>query len=65
MVAADGLGMRPAIAHCRLSLGEVHARSRQWDAARKQLVEAAALFRDMGMAALQQRAEEKLRELSG
>jgi tetratricopeptide (TPR) repeat protein len=65
MVAADGLGMRPAIAHCRLSLGDVHARSEQWDAARKHLGEAVALFRDMGMAALQERSEEKLRGLSG
>ncbi len=65
MVAADALGMRPAIAHCRLSLGEVHARSRQWDTARKHLDESAALFRDMGMASLRERAEETLRGLSG
>jgi hypothetical protein len=65
MVAADALGMRPAIAHCRLSLGEVLSRSGQWDTARQHLGEAAALSRDMGMASLWERAEQTLRGLSG
>jgi len=65
MTAADALGMRPAIAHCRLSLGELQVRAKHWDAARKHLEGAAALFRCMGMASLQERAEGKLRGPSG
>jgi tetratricopeptide (TPR) repeat protein len=61
MAAAETLGMRPAIAHCRLSLGELHARVKHWDAAQKELGEAAALFRAMGMPSLQVRAEGQLR----
>ena len=61
IAAADVLGMRPAIAHCRLGLGELEAQAKRGEAGRKHLEEAAALFRDMGMASLQARVEEKLR----
>jgi len=65
MTAADTLGMRPAIAHCWLSLGELHARANHWDAARTDLSDAASLFRDMGMTSLQERAERMLHRPSG
>jgi hypothetical protein len=53
--------MRPAIAHCRLGLGELEAQGKRGEAGRKHLEEAAALFREMGMASLQARVEETLR----
>jgi tetratricopeptide (TPR) repeat protein len=65
MTVAEALGMRPALAHCRLGLGELHSRAKRWGTAREHLEAATAMFRDMGMASLQERAEREVRGLAG
>ena len=46
---AERLGMRPLLARCRLSLGELWARTGRRDEARSELVSAVGLFESMGM----------------
>jgi class 3 adenylate cyclase/tetratricopeptide (TPR) repeat protein len=65
MTVAEALGMRPALARCRLGLGELHAQVGHGDPAREHLSAASALFRDMGIASLHERAERELRGLPG
>jgi hypothetical protein len=60
MSIADALGMRPAVAHCQLGLGELASRAGGRDAGREHLTAAAVLFREMGLTALQERAELQL-----
>jgi class 3 adenylate cyclase/tetratricopeptide (TPR) repeat protein len=62
MTMADPLGMRPALARCRLGLGELHARAGHHDAAREHFAVALALFREMGLASMQERVEQQLGE---
>jgi len=64
MTIADGLGMRPALAHCQLGLGELHARAGLRGTAREHLAAAVELFREMGLASMQERAERQLGEPS-
>jgi len=59
---ADPLGMRPALARCRLGLGELHARAGYRDAAREHFAVALALFREMGLTSMQERVERQLGE---
>jgi hypothetical protein len=60
---ADGLGMRPLAARCRLDLGLLcHARG-QPDRARALLLESAGEFREMGMGLWLSRAEAALAAL--
>jgi tetratricopeptide (TPR) repeat protein len=65
MAIAQGLGMRPALAHCHVGLGELNARAGRRGPARDHLAAASALFRDMGMTAGKERAERGLGELQG
>ena len=57
LAIAEPLGMRPAIAQCHLGLGELFRRIGRPDEARESLRLAAALFRDMGIERLRERAE--------
>jgi tetratricopeptide (TPR) repeat protein len=55
MTIAEALGMRPAQAHCRLGLGEMHARAGNHRAAGDHFSAASTLFGDMGVVSLQKR----------
>jgi class 3 adenylate cyclase/tetratricopeptide (TPR) repeat protein len=65
MAIAEPLGMRPAVAHCHLGLGELYVRAGRRDGAQEHLRTASGLFRDMGIASLHARAERQLSPLSG
>ena len=65
MLAAEPLGMRPAVAHCHLGLGELHTRAGRREEAQEYLRTASGLFRDMGIASLHARAERHLGSPSG
>jgi tetratricopeptide (TPR) repeat protein len=65
MGVAEPLGMRPAVAHCHLGLGELHARAGRRDGAQEHLRTASGLFHDMGIASLHARAERQLSPPSG
>ena len=60
MALAEGLGMRPLLARCHLSLGELARRIGQQTLARQHLDVAETLFREMGIAFWL----EKVRELA-
>jgi hypothetical protein len=64
MTGATELGMRPALAHSRLGLGELNAGAGKAAVAREHLTAAARLFGDIGIAAWQKRAERQLGKLS-
>jgi tetratricopeptide (TPR) repeat protein len=49
LALAEGLGMRPLVAHCHLGLGKLDRRTGQLEQAREHLTTAAALYREMGM----------------
>jgi tetratricopeptide (TPR) repeat protein len=50
LALAEELGMRPLVAHCRLGLGTLYARTTQADHARAELSTAIAMYRSMDMA---------------
>jgi tetratricopeptide (TPR) repeat protein len=54
---AEELNMRPLVAHCHLSLGELYARINQSDRAQKELSTAINLYRSMDMTAALRDAE--------
>jgi class 3 adenylate cyclase/tetratricopeptide (TPR) repeat protein len=56
MTLGAKLQMRPALAHCRLGLGELHARAGRHDLAEPHLAAAVALFGEMGIPSLRDRA---------
>jgi hypothetical protein len=60
MAIAEPLGMRPAVAHCLLGLGELYVRTGRGEVAQEHLHTAAGLFRDLGIAPLLARAERQL-----
>jgi hypothetical protein len=60
MAIAEPLGMRPAVAHCLLGLGELYVRTGRGEVAQEHLHTAAGLFRDLGIAPLQARAERQV-----
>ncbi len=60
---AERLGMRPLLARCRLSLGELWARTGRRDEARSELVSAVGLFESMGMTFWLGRARDAHRNL--
>jgi hypothetical protein len=49
LALAEGLGMRPLVAHCHLGLGKVYLRTSKRDQVRDHLVAATTMYRDMGM----------------
>ena len=64
LAIAEPLGMRLAVAHCHLGLGELYARGGR-ETAQVHLHTAAASFRDMGITVLQARAERQRGTPSG
>jgi class 3 adenylate cyclase/tetratricopeptide (TPR) repeat protein len=60
MGIAEALGMRLAMAHCHLGLGEVYARAGRRDSAVEHLRVAATLFRDMGITSWERLAEKQI-----
>jgi len=65
MTIAGALGMRPALAHGQLGLGELLSQAGRRDDARTSLAAASALFAGMGLAPLQERADRHLGGSSG
>ena len=65
IAAADVLGMRPLIAHCRLGLGKLYHRSGREGAAAENLAAAAALFRELEMGFWARRTSEALGQTRG
>ena len=49
LALADGLGMRPLVAHCHLGLGKLFRRTGSREQAREHLTTAAAMYREMDM----------------
>jgi hypothetical protein len=60
---AEELKMRPLIAHCHLSLGELYAQIGQSDRAQKELLTAIDLYRSMEMTAALREAEVALAKI--
>jgi tetratricopeptide (TPR) repeat protein len=60
MSIAAPRGMRPAVAHCHLGLGELYGRAGRPAESREHLRAASDLFRDLGIASLRERAERQL-----
>lgn len=60
LVLAEGLGMRPLVAHCHLGLGKVHLRTSNRNQARAHLSVATTMYRHMGMTYWLERAETEL-----
>jgi class 3 adenylate cyclase/DNA-binding SARP family transcriptional activator len=60
---AEGLGMRPLVAHCHLGLGKVCLRTGKPVQARDHLATATTMYRDMGMTYWLEQAEAEMRQL--
>ena len=57
MAIAEPLGMRPAVAHCHLGLGELYVRAGRSELSQEHLRAASASFMELGIASLRARAE--------
>jgi tetratricopeptide (TPR) repeat protein len=62
---ADGLGMRPLVAHCHLGLGTLHLKTGRPEQARAELAAAIALYRAMDMTFWLPQAEAALAQAEG
>jgi class 3 adenylate cyclase/tetratricopeptide (TPR) repeat protein len=60
---AEGLRMRPLIAHCQAGLGKLYRRTGNYEKATTHLANAVAMMRDMEMGLWLEKAEAELREL--
>jgi class 3 adenylate cyclase/tetratricopeptide (TPR) repeat protein len=65
MANAEGLGMRPLIAHCHLGLGKLARRAGDAVKAREHLGTATAMYREMGMTFWLEKAEAALESPRG
>ena len=63
LALAEGLGMRPLVAHCHLGLGKLHRRTGKRQDAREHLTTAATMYRDMDMRLWLEQAEAELARL--
>jgi class 3 adenylate cyclase/tetratricopeptide (TPR) repeat protein len=63
MTMAEGLGMRPLVAHCHLGLGKLCRRTDEHERAQEHLAAATTMYRDMGMTYWLEKAEAATREL--
>jgi len=63
MVLADGLKMRPLIAHCHAGLGKLYRRIGSRQQAEEHLTTATAMMREMEMGLWLEKAEAELKEL--
>jgi tetratricopeptide (TPR) repeat protein len=61
---AEGLGMRPLVAHCHLDLGKLDRRTCKRQEAQEHLTTATTMYREMGMRFWLEKAEAELSELS-
>jgi tetratricopeptide (TPR) repeat protein len=64
MALADGLKMRPLIAHCHVGLGKLYRRTGDQEQAKMHLTNGVAMMREMEMGLWLERAEAELKELS-
>jgi tetratricopeptide (TPR) repeat protein len=60
LVLAEGLGMRPLVAHCHLGLGKVYLRTGAREQAQEHRATATTMYRNMGMTHWLERAEAEL-----
>jgi tetratricopeptide (TPR) repeat protein len=63
LALADGLKMRPLVAHCHVGLGKLYRRSGDLEQAKAHLANGVAMMREMGMGLWLERAEAELKEL--
>jgi tetratricopeptide (TPR) repeat protein len=63
LALAEALGMRPLVAHCRLGLGTLYAKTGQREQARTELSAAIELYRSMDMAFWLSQAEAALAQV--
>jgi class 3 adenylate cyclase/tetratricopeptide (TPR) repeat protein len=57
LALADGLGMRPLVAHCHLGLGKLYWRTGKREKAQEHLTTATTMYREMGMTYWLEKAE--------
>jgi class 3 adenylate cyclase/tetratricopeptide (TPR) repeat protein len=63
MALADGIGMRPLIAHCHLGLGKLYRRSGNLQLAKEHIHNGITMMREMEMGLWLEKAEAELRQL--
>ena len=63
MALADGLKMRPLVAHCHVGLGKLYRRTNNQQQAKAHLTDGVAMMREMEMGLWLERAEAELKEL--
>ena len=63
LVLAEGLGMRPLVAHCHLGFGKLYLRTSKRNQARDHLAVAMTMYRDMDMTYWLERAGAEVRQL--
>jgi tetratricopeptide (TPR) repeat protein len=63
LVVAEGLGMRPLVAHCHLGLARLYRRTDKRDQAHEHLTTATAMYREMDMRFWLEQAETESMEL--
>jgi tetratricopeptide (TPR) repeat protein len=61
---ADGLKMRPLVAHCHVGLGKLYQRIGNLEQAKKHLTNGVAMMREMEMGLWLEKAESELKELT-
>jgi class 3 adenylate cyclase/tetratricopeptide (TPR) repeat protein len=64
LVVAEGLGMRPLVAHCHVALGKLCRRTGKQHQAKDHLTTATTMMRDMEMGLWLEKAEMELKELA-
>jgi class 3 adenylate cyclase/tetratricopeptide (TPR) repeat protein len=64
LALAQGIGMRPLIAHCHFGLGNLHVRAGKRQQAAEQLATAIAMYRDLSMGTWVERLQKALQELA-
>jgi tetratricopeptide (TPR) repeat protein len=60
---AEGLRMRPLLAHCQAGLGKLYRRTSNYEKAKTHLANAVAMMREMQMGLWLEKAEAELKEL--
>src|SRR5262249_14863144 len=63
LAVAEGLGMRPLMAHCHVGLGKLYRRIGKQQEAKEHIVTATKMMREMEMGLWLEKAEAELREL--
>ena len=63
LALADGLRMRPLVAHCHVGLGKLYQRTGNLEKAKSHLTNGVAMMREMEMGLWLEKAEAELKEL--